>query len=254
MQLRWIDDDTPLPPTALALGEGSDAPGLLAAGGSLTTARLEEAYRHGVFPWFSAGQPVLWWSPDPRMVLPVAEFKVSRSLRKTLRHFAADPRCEIRIDSAFEPVITACALTPRQGQKGTWIVPAMVHAYSQWHRAGRVHSVETWIGGELVGGLYCISIGRMVFGESMFAHRSDASKIALAALVAFCRSHGVEWIDCQQNTGHLASLGAREVPRVTFERHLSRALGGADIADWSYHPAMWAALDGAASASGKTVE
>jgi leucyl/phenylalanyl-tRNA---protein transferase len=254
MQLRWIDDDTPLPPTALALGEGSDAPGLLAAGGRLTTTRLEEAYRRGVFPWFSAGQPVLWWSPDPRMVLPVADFKISRSLRKTLRHFAADPRCEIRIDSAFEPVITACALTPRQGQKGTWIVPAMVHAYTQWHRAGRVHSVETWIDGELVGGLYCISIGRMVFGESMFAHRTDASKIALAALVAFCRTHGVEWIDCQQNTGHLASLGAREVPRVTFERHLSHALGGTDIADWSYHPAMWASLDGEADASGKTAE
>jgi leucyl/phenylalanyl-tRNA--protein transferase len=254
MQLRWIDDDTPLPPTALALGEGSDAPGLLAAGGRLTTARLEEAYRRGVFPWFSAGQPVLWWSPDPRMVLPVAEFKISRSLRKTLRHFAADPRCEIRIDSAFEPVITACALTPRHGQKGTWIVPAMVHAYTQWHRAGRVHSVETWIDGELAGGLYCISIGRMVFGESMFAHRTDASKIALAALVAFCRGHGVEWIDCQQNTGHLASLGAHEVPRVTFERHLSRALGGGDIVDWSYHPSMWAALDGPADASGKTAE
>jgi len=255
MQLRWIDDDTPLPPTALALGEGSDAPGLLAAGGRLTTARLEEAYRHGVFPWFSAGQPVLWWSPDPRMVLPVAEFKVSRSLRKTLRHFAADPRCEIRIDSAFEPVITACALTPRQGQKGTWIVPAMVRcllAVAPGRACAQRRDLDrrrTWSGGS-----YCISIGRMVFGESMFAHRSDASKIALAALVAFCRSHGVEWIDCQQNTGHLASLGAREVPRVTFERHLSRALGGADIADWSYHPAMWAALDGAASASGKTVE
>jgi leucyl/phenylalanyl-tRNA---protein transferase len=174
------------------------------------------------------------------MVLPVA-----KRLRKTLR--LRPTRAEIT--SAFEP-----ALTPRQGQKGTWIVPAMVHAYTQWHRAGRVHSVETWIDGELVGGLYCISIGRMVFGESMFAHRTDASKIALAALVAFCRTHGVEWIDCQQNTGHLASLGAREVPRVTFERHLSHALGGTDIADWSYHPAMWASLDGEADASGKTAE
>lgn len=254
MQLAWIDDDTPLPPTSLALGEGSDAPGLLAAGGNLSTTRLEEAYRHGVFPWFSAGQPVLWWSPDPRMLLPVSGFKVSRSLRKTLRHFVATPGCEIRIDSAFERVIKACARTPRNGQKGTWIVPAMVQAYTQWHRAGRVHSVETWIDGELAGGLYCVSIGRMVFGESMFAHRTDASKIALAALVAFCRTHGVEWIDCQQNTGHLASLGAHELPRATFERHLSHALGEADIRDWSYDPAMWAALDGAASASGKTAE
>ena len=254
MQLAWIDDDTPLPPTTLALGAGSDAPGLLAVGGRLSTTRLEEAYRHGVFPWFSAGQPVLWWSPDPRMLLPVAGFKVSRSLRKTLRHFVATPGCEIRIDSAFERVIKACARTPRNGQKGTWIVPAMVQAYTQWHRAGRVHSVETWIDGELAGGLYGVSIGRMVFGESMFAHRTDASKIALAALVAFCRTHGVEWIDCQQNTGHLASLGAHELPRATFERHLSHALGEADIRDWSYDPAMWAALDGAASASGKTAE
>jgi len=257
MQLQWIDDDTPLPATRRALPPGSDAPGLLAAGGRLSVARLEEAYRHGVFPWFSPGQPVLWWSPDPRMVLPVAEFKLARSLRKTLRRFVATPGCEIRIDSAFEQVITACALTPRDGQRGTWIVPAMVHAYGQWHRAGRVHSVETWVDGELAGGLYCVSIGRMVFGESMFAHRTDASKIALAALVAFCRAHGVEWIDCQQNTGHLASLGACEVSRVTFERHLSRALGGADIADWTYHRSMWAQLglqDPAAAEPGTTDE
>ena len=242
MRLPWIDDDTPLPPTAQALPEGSDAPGLLAAGGSLSVARLEEAYRHGIFPWFSARQPVLWWSPDPRMVLEVAQFKVSRSLRKTLRRFIATPGCEIRIDSAFERVIHACALTPRDGQRGTWIVPAMVRAYAEWHRTGRVHSVETWVDGQLVGGLYCVGIGRMVFGESMFAQRSDASKIALAALVAFCRAHGVSWIDCQQNTGHLASLGAHEVPRAAFERHLAQAVAETDIADWSYHPALWAQL------------
>jgi leucyl/phenylalanyl-tRNA---protein transferase len=242
MHLPWIDDDTPLPETSLALGIDTDAPGLLAAGGRLGVRRLEEAYRHGVFPWFSAGQPVLWWSPDPRMVLPVAGFKVTRSLRKTLRRFIATPGCEVRIDSAFERVIEACALTPRAGQKGTWIVPAMVQAYTDWHHAGRVHSVEAWVDGELAGGLYGVSIGRMVFGESMFAHRTDASKIALCALVAFCRHHGVEMIDCQQNTGHLASFGAHEVPRVTFERGLARALGGSDITDWTYHPAMWEQL------------
>jgi leucyl/phenylalanyl-tRNA---protein transferase len=256
MPLHWIDDDAPLPPTSLALGVQSDAPGLLAAGGSLTIARLEEAYRRGIFPWFSAGQPVLWWSPDPRMVLPVVDFKISRSLRKTLRRFVAAPGCEVRIDSAFERVISACATTPRDGQKGTWIVPAMVRAYTQWHRAGRVHSVETWIDGELAGGLYCVSIGRMVFGESMFSHRTDASKIALAALVAFCRAHGVAWIDCQQNTGHLASLGAHEVSRVTLERHLSLALGGSDIGDWTYHRSMWMqlGLDGSPAAEPETTD
>jgi leucyl/phenylalanyl-tRNA--protein transferase len=241
--LTWIDDDDPLPPTPLALGADSDAPGLLAAGGRLTPQRLDEAYRRGIFPWFSPGQPVLWWSPDPRMVLPVAQFKVSKSLGKTLRRFVRHPRCELRIDSAFERVIDACARTPREGQAGTWIVPQMVAAYTDWHRRGRVHSVETWVDGQLVGGLYCVAIGRMVFGESMFAWASDASKIALAALVAFCRAHGVRLIDCQQNTGHLASLGAHEVSRDTFEQHLSLVSGEPEIADWTYDSRMWLQLE-----------
>jgi leucyl/phenylalanyl-tRNA--protein transferase len=241
--LNWIDDDDPLPPTQRALGADSDAPGLLAAGGRLTPQRLDEAYRRGIFPWFSPGQPVLWWSPDPRMVLPVAQFKVSKSLGKTLRRFVRHPRCELRIDSAFDRVIDACARTPREGQAGTWIVPQMVAAYTDWHRRGRVHSVETWVDGYLVGGLYCVAIGRMVFGESMFAWASDASKIALAALVAFCRAHGVRLIDCQQNTGHLASLGAHEVSRNTFEQHLSLVSGEPEIADWTYDSRMWLQLE-----------
>lgn len=239
----WLDDDDPLPPADSALGPDADAPGLLAAGGGLSLRRLEEAYRQGCFPWFSAGQPVLWWSPDPRMVLPVSAFKISRSLRKTLRRFVTTSGCEIRIDSAFERVIGACARTPREGQDGTWIVPAMQQAYTAWHRAGRAHSVETWIDGELTGGLYGVSIGRMVFGESMFAHRTDASKIALAALVAFCRHHGIEWIDCQQNTGHLASLGAHEVPRDRFLRHLESTATQHGLPDWTYHRSMWSLLD-----------
>jgi leucyl/phenylalanyl-tRNA--protein transferase len=243
LMLNWIDDDEPLPPTQLALGADSDAPGLLAAGGDLSPKRLEEAYRHGVFPWFSRGQPVLWWSPDPRMVLPVAQFKVSKSLAKTLRRFVRSAGHEVRIDSAFDRVIRACAQTPRDGQSGTWIVPPMVAAYTEWHRRGRVHSVETWIDGELVGGLYCVAIGRMVFGESMFARATDASKIALAALVCFCRAHGVTLIDCQQNTAHLASLGAHEIGRSTFEAHLSRTLGEPDIGDWTYDASLWAWLD-----------
>jgi leucyl/phenylalanyl-tRNA--protein transferase len=239
----WIDDEEPLPPTQRALGPDSDAPGLLAVGGDLSPKRLEEAYRHGVFPWFSRGQPVLWWSPDPRMVLPVAQFKVSRSLAKTLRRFARSSGHEVRIDSAFDRVIRACARTPRAGQSGTWIVPPMVAAYTEWHRRGRVHSVETWVDGELVGGLYCVAIGRMVFGESMFARATDASKIALAALVCLCRAHGVTLIDCQQNTAHLASLGAHEIARETFEHHLSRTLGEPGIAAWTYDASLWAWLD-----------
>ena len=237
----WIDDE-PLPPTSLALGPDSDAPGLLAAGGQLTPERLEQAYRQGVFPWFGPGQPVLWWSPDPRMVLPVADFKVSKSLAKTLRRFQRTPGCELRIDSAFAHVIEACAHTPREGQAGTWIVPSMVAAYTTWHRLGRVHSVETWVDGRLVGGLYCVAIDRMVFDESMFAWVTDASKVALAALVAFCRAHGVTLIDCQQNTGHLASLGAHEVSRAAFERHLAVATAEPEIADWTYDSRMWMQL------------
>jgi leucyl/phenylalanyl-tRNA--protein transferase len=240
--LTWIDEHSPLPPTRAALGPDDEAPGLLAAGGRVTIQRLEEAYRRGIFPWYSAGQPVLWWSPDPRMVLPTAEFRVSRSLMKTLRRFVATPGCEIRIDQVCARVIDACAHTPRAGQDGTWILPPMVQAYTAWHRQGRVHSVETWVGGELVGGLYGVAIGRMFFGESMFAHRTDASKIALAALVAFCRAHAVELIDCQQNTAHLASFGAREIARADFERHVERAVAAADIDAWTYDPRLWAEI------------
>jgi leucyl/phenylalanyl-tRNA--protein transferase len=228
-----------LPDTRRALPRDSDAPGLLAAGGELTPQRLTEAYSKGVFPWYSVGQPVLWWSPDPRMVLMTDEFRLKRSLRKTIARFVRTPGCDIRIDSDFRRVITACAGTPREGQDGTWIVPEMVDAYLAWHRLGVVHSVETWIAGELAGGLYGIGLGRMFFGESMFSHRTDASKIALAALICLCRQHGVAMIDCQQRTAHLASLGGRELPRADFEHRLSLALGAEPIRDWSYDASLW---------------
>ncbi|HEY4065314.1 MAG TPA: leucyl/phenylalanyl-tRNA--protein transferase [Burkholderiaceae bacterium] len=240
----WLHDSTdPLPDTRRALPAGSDAPGLLAAGGDLSPDRLTEAYTHGVFPWYSAGQPILWWSPDPRMVLLTEEFKLSRSLRKTVRRFAADTRCELRIDSAFRRVITACAHAPRDGQDGTWIVPEMIEAYCDWHALGRVHSFETWVDGELVGGLYGVSFGRMFFGESMFAQRTDASKIAVAALICFCREHGVAMIDCQQHTRHLESMGARELARPAFEARLTRSLVAAPIRDWTYDLTFWRHLD-----------
>ena len=224
-----------------------DLPGLVAAGGGLSVERLNEAYRKGIFPWFSEGQPVLWWSPDPRMVLPLDEFILSRSLRKTLRRFIRSPGCEFRFDSALRAVIEACADSPRDGQCGTWIVPAMVDAYCAWHATGVVHSVETWIDGRLAGGLYFVAIGRMVFGESMFARRTDASKLALTALVAACRARGVPLIDCQQRTRHLASFGAREISRAAFEQHLARTLDieplpGAVASSWAYDSAHWVHL------------
>jgi leucyl/phenylalanyl-tRNA--protein transferase len=247
--VSWLQSALdPLPPTALALGPDSEAPGLLAAGDDLSPARLEEAYRLGVFPWFSPGQPVLWWSPDPRMVLLTSEFKLSRSLRKTIASFLKTPGNKVRFDSAFDKVIRACSETPRPGQDGTWIVPEMMDVYRQWHRMGRVHSVETWVADELVGGLYGVCIGRMFFGESMFSHRTDASKIALAALVAFCRARGVPMIDCQQATRHLLSLGGRQIPRAEFEARLTPRLGEPEISDWSYDAKHWAVLHPALSA------
>ncbi|HWH73574.1 MAG TPA: leucyl/phenylalanyl-tRNA--protein transferase [Methylibium sp.] len=241
--LTWLHTPaTPLPDTALALAADSEAPGLLAAGEDLSPQRLAEAYARGIFPWYGAGQPVLWWSPDPRMVLPVAEFRLSHSLRKTLRRFIDTPGCALRIDSAFERVIAACATTPRDGQDGTWIQPELRAAYSAWHRLGAVHSFETWIDGELAGGLYGVNLGRMFYGESMFAHRRDASKIALAGLVAFCRTEGIALIDCQQRTAHLASLGAREIARPAFEGHLARSVHAPAPRDWTYHRSHWAQL------------
>jgi leucyl/phenylalanyl-tRNA--protein transferase len=235
-------DAAPFPPTASALGPDSPAPGLLCAGGSLRPARLRAAYARGIFPWFGDNEPVLWWSTAPRMVLQTADFRLHRSLRKTLRQFIAKPGCEMRIDSAFESVIAHCAGLPREGQRGTWIVAPMVAAYRAWHGVGDVHSFETWIDGELVGGLYGVNLGRMFYGESMFSLRSDASKVALAALVAFCRGEGIEWIDCQQQTGHLASLGARPVSRAAFEDHLRQVVSAAPPRDWTYHQSRWASL------------
>ena len=246
--IPWLaHHEQPLPPTSRALGPASEAPGLLAAGGEITRERLVEAYSRGVFPWYSQGQPVLWWSPDPRMVLPVAEFRLSASLRKTLRRFARTPGCAVRIDTATRRVMQACADTPRDGQAGTWIMPEMIDAYCAWPA---VHSVETWIDGDLVGGLYGVGLGRMFFGESMFSHRTDASKISLAALVAFCRANGIALIDCQQRTEHLASFGAREIARSAFEAHVTAQVQAPAVADWTYDPRAWMLLADAAHATG----
>lgn len=238
LSLPWLEPGEPFPAAESAWNSASEAPGLVAVGGDLKVATLERAYGKGIFPWFSDGQPILWWSPDPRMVLQTAKFRLHRSLRQALIRFRENARCEIRFDSAFPQVIQACASTPRRGHPGTWILPEMVQAYTDLHRAGTAHSVETWIDGKLVGGLYCVALGRAVFGESMFAHNPDASKIALAALVAFCRQTGVTAIDCQQNTAHLASLGATEVPRKAFLAHIQQTQGDSPL-DWRFTPLYW---------------
>jgi leucyl/phenylalanyl-tRNA--protein transferase len=236
--LPWLDTGEDFPHVSRAWGHEDPAPGLLAAGSQLDVPTLVQAYSLGIFPWYSEGQPTLWWSPDPRMVLKTQQFKLHRSLRKTLQHFSSNPACEIRFDTAFDRVINACASKPRDGQPGTWILPEMVAAYCALHAVGHAHSVETWVGGELVGGLYCVNLGGMVFGESMFAHVTDASKIALCALVAFCRVHGITMIDCQQKTRHLASLGAEEISRDEFTAHVTQVMAR-PAPTWQFDPLYW---------------
>ncbi|MFS8930811.1 leucyl/phenylalanyl-tRNA--protein transferase [Cupriavidus taiwanensis] len=232
--IAWLDPQDPFPPVEHALGPDSEAPGLLAASRDLSPQRLLLAYRQGIFPWYSSGQPVLWWSTDPRMVLPPPALRVSANLRKTLRRVLRDADWEIRVDHDFLAVMRACANTPREGQDGTWITDAIIAAYGTLHRNGLAHSVESWYRGERVGGLYGVALGRMFFGESMFAHRTDASKIALAALCAFLGNHGVAMIDCQQETDHLASLGARPIPRAEFVTHVRAATARPAISPWRF--------------------
>jgi leucyl/phenylalanyl-tRNA--protein transferase len=238
-KLPWLEPGDAFPDVSTAWDPRDPAPGLLAAGGALDVAHLLRAYCAGIFPWFSEGQPILWWSPNPRMVLRTENFRLHRSLRKTLQAFTQRPGdAEVRFDHDFEAVIRACATSPREGQDGTWILPEMVRAYTALHHAGYAHSVETWIGGELVGGLYCVNIGGAVFGESMFARRADASKIALSALVAFCRTQGIAAIDCQQNTRHLASLGAAETSRANFVAEVVR-MTQRPAPVWKFEPVYW---------------
>ncbi len=249
-QLPWLGTGGGVgegfPAVDSAWGADDPAPGLLAAGGDLSVATLRDAYRQGIFPWFSEGQPILWWSPEPRMVLRTVDFKLHPSFLKTLKRFLNSPSSEIRIDHDFAAVISACAHASRnglpQGQTSTWILADMQAAYCALHAAGMAHSIETWVNGQLVGGLYCTTIGGAVFGESMFARRTDASKIALAALVALCKAQGVAWIDCQQNTRHLASLGAREMPRAEFCNLAAQGAAKSPLV-WHLNSVEWNALD-----------
>jgi leucyl/phenylalanyl-tRNA--protein transferase len=211
--IPWLGQAMAFPPTETALREPN---GLLAAGGDLSPDRLLLAYRNGIFPWYAPGEPILWWSPDPRMVLLPAELHVPRSLEKVLRNKAY----AVSVDTAFASVVAGCAATARPGQNGTWITDDMRLAYQQLHGQGWAHSAECWIDGELAGGLYGVAIGRMFYGESMFASQPDASKIAFVHLVRWLGRQGFGMIDCQMRTDHLARFGAREIPRNDFLNHL----------------------------------
>ena len=211
--IPWLPEERVFPPLEAALAEPN---GLLAAGGDLTPERIVAAYRRGIYPWYSAGEPILWWSPDPRMVLFPDELRITRSLAKTLRNAPY----EIRLDTAFASVVSACAGVPRDGQAGTWITDEMRQAYIELHHRGYGHCVETWIDGKLAGGLYGIAIGQAFYGESMFSLARNASKIALAHLCAYLKQRGFGIIDCQMETRHLASLGARPIPRSVFAGNL----------------------------------
>jgi leucyl/phenylalanyl-tRNA--protein transferase len=240
-ELPWIAEGQSLPPVSWAWDATTPAPGLLAASSDLSAQRLMDAYAEGIFPWFSVGQPVLWWSPDPRMVLQTRDFRFHRSLRQSLHRWSLSPDFELCFDRDFAQVIRHCATSPRAGQKGTWIVPQMVDAYLDLHHKGLAHSCEMRIKGELVAGLYFVALGHAVFGESMFTTVTDGSKMALACLVSVCLQHGIAAIDCQQNTRHLASLGAREMPRSDFLRSVLKGREQAPI-DWANQTLNWTAL------------
>lgn len=234
MNHYWVEPDMPLP------APGKDVPGypgLIALGRDLGPTRLLEAYRQGIFPWYSEGQPVLWWSTDPRMVVFVDAFQPSRSLRRLLKQLAVSQHWQISLDTAFTEVMRACA-APRDDEGGTWITEDIISAYTALHQRGFAHSVEVRENGDLVGGLYGVSIGRMFFGESMFARRSNASKCAFAVLMALLRSHGFEMVDCQQSTRHLGSLGGRELPREEFLARIAR-LVALPAPDWRAMRPAW---------------
>lgn len=234
-------DQTPpdigFPPTRLA---ETDPNGLLAVGGDLSTTRLLNAYRRGIFPWYNEDQPILWWSPAPRMVLYPEEIHVSRSLRRSMRQRGY----AVGVDQAFAAVVEGCA-APRAGVRGTWLLPPMRAAYQALHAAGHAHSIEVWHGDDLVGGLYGVAVGQLFFGESMFSRRDDASKIALAFLAELASSQPYRLIDCQVYNPHLASLGAREISREAFEAVLADAVAAPARPLVARHPVAAAQLEAA---------
>lgn len=228
-QITWLGPQDPFPTPSHNTDPDANVPGLIAVSDRIYPGQLLQAYQKGIFPWYSDNQPVLWWSPDPRMVLIPKYFKCSESLRKKIRQFCQDAQCEISVDDDFGAVIRACATNSRKDQDGTWITHEIMDAYTTFHEQGHAHSIALKEHGELIGGLYCVALGGMVFGESMFSYKPNASKIALAALSAWCIQNQVAMIDCQQETAHLRSLGAAPISREAFLRQLQISLNPSNI-------------------------
>ena len=227
--IQWLGAQDEFPNPMRCQDPDPSVPGLIAVSDRIYPGQLSRAYQMGIFPWYSDNQPVLWWSPNPRMVLKPVDFKCHDSLKKTIRHFLSDPQKEILVDEDFGAVVRSCATTRRKDQDGTWITHEIMDAYTHLHEQGHAHSIAVKDDGRIVGGLYCVAFGGMVFGESMFSHQTDASKIALATLAAWCDQHQVEMIDCQQETAHLDSLGAAPISRDEFLTHLQIALKQTNI-------------------------
>ena len=237
--LPWLEPDDPFPSTASALHDAGELNGLLAASAAVSAKQLMQAYPRGCFPWYSPGQPVLWWAPDPRPVLPVSGYRLSHSTRKWLKQLVRDRRLDIQINVNFAQTMQRCADAPNRRALGTWITPHMVAAYTELHQQGLAHAIEAWVDGALAGGLYCVAMGHMVFGESMFMQQAGGAKLALAALVALCRAHGLPLIDCQQDTPLLRAHGAVATPRLTFEAQVATLVTRPAVS-WRFNaPAMW---------------
>ena len=238
-QIAWLGPHDPFPNPLTEADPDPSVPGLIAVSENIYSGQLARAYHQGIFPWYSDNQPILWWSPDPRMVLKPGEFKCSESLRKIIRSFCQNTQSQIVVDDDFGAVIRSCATSTRKNQDGTWITHEIIDAYTALYEQGNAHSIAVTEDGQLIGGLYCVAFGGMVFGESMFSRKTNASKIALAALSAWCLLNGVSMIDCQQETAHLLSLGAAPMPRKAFLEQLQISINQTKIEkSWTFNKAV----------------
>ena len=238
-QIAWLGPNDPFPNPLLEADPDPSVPGLIAVSERIYPGQLARAYQQGIFPWYSDNQPILWWSPDPRMVLKPSAFKCSESLQKNIRLFCQNTQSQILVDADFGAVIRSCATSTRKDQDGTWITHEIIDAYTALHEAGNAHSIAVIEDGQLTGGLYCVAFGGMVFGESMFSRKTNASKIALAALSAWCLINEVQMIDCQQETAHLLSLGATPISRQVFLEQLQISLNQTKIEkSWTFDKAI----------------
>ena len=235
-QIYWLGPQDCFPNPLLSPDPDQSVPGLIAVSERIYPNQLLRAYQLGIFPWYSDEQPVLWWSPDPRMVLKPTDFHCSESLQKSIRHFCHDAQSELLVDTDFGAVIRSCATSARKDQDGTWITHEIMDAYTSIHEQGYAHSIAVMENGVMIGGLYCVAIGAMVYGESMFSRKPNASKIALAALSAWCIQNQVAMIDCQQETSHLRSMGAKPIPRLDFLRQLQVSINQSNIVhSWKFN-------------------